>query len=285
MSQENPALQEIKNVILITLGSCMLAIGVTFFILPAHIVTGGTPGIALILHYTFDASLSMSMILVNVPLLFAGIKFIDLKFAARTLYSINTTAVTIAFLPALIDFPQISSVLLATIYGGVCVGAGIGLVLKGNASAGGTTIIAKLFSNYFALKPAQTLLVLDVIIISTVGVLSQNMELALWSFLSIYITTRIVDKVLTGSVAEKVVSIVSDHHQEIGTAISSVMKRDGTVLSGINLTEEKDKRILFAVVGTREIQKLKSMVLEIDPSAIILIMEASEMMGSSYIAD
>ena len=111
------------------------------------------------------------------------------------------------------------------------------------------------------------------------------MELALWSLLSIYITTRIVDKVLTGSVAEKVVRIVSDHHQEIGTAISSTMNRDGTVLSGINLTEEKDKRILFAVVGTREIQKLKSIVLEIDSKAIILIMEASEMMGSSYIAD
>ena len=147
MPQENSTFQEIKNFILITLGSCLLAIGVTFFILPANIVTGGTPGIALILHYTFDASLSLSMILVNVPLLLAGIKFIDFKFAARTLYSINTTAVTIAFLPALIDFPQISSVLLATIYGGVCVGAGIGLVLKGNASAGGTTIIAKLFSN------------------------------------------------------------------------------------------------------------------------------------------
>jgi uncharacterized membrane-anchored protein YitT (DUF2179 family) len=159
------------------------------------------------------------------------------------------------------------------------------LVLKGNASAGGPTIIAKLFSNYFTLKPVQTLLVLDVLIILTVGILSQNMELALWSLLSIYITTRIVDKVLTGSVSEKVVHIVSDHHQEIGTAISSTMKRDATVLSGINLTEEKDKRILFAVVGTREIQKLKSIVLEIYSKAIILIMEASEMMGSSYIAD
>jgi uncharacterized membrane-anchored protein YitT (DUF2179 family) len=285
MTAHKLPLNEIKNLILITIGATLLAIGVTLFLLPAKIATGGTPGIAIILHYTLNSPVGLAMIFINIPLLLVGIKFIDFKFALRTLYSIIITSVAVDFLPNFIDFPQISSLLLSTLYGGVCAGAGIGLVLKGNASSGGTTIIAKIVSNYVSLKPAQTLLVLDMIIIIAVAVIFQDMELALWSLLSIYITTRIVDKVLMGSVSEKIIHIVADKTHEIGYAISTERKRDGTILSGQNFTVDKDKKVLFAVVGSREIQKIKTIVLEQDPKAIMIIMEASEMMGSSVLTN
>lgn len=139
---------ELKNIILIFLGSALLALGISVFILPANIVTGGTPGLSIVIYYLAGIPVSLAMILVNIILIIAGIKFIDSAFAIRTIYSVLMTSLFISLYPYLFSFPVISETLLSSLYGGGCIGTGIGLILKGQASAGGTTIIAKIVSNY-----------------------------------------------------------------------------------------------------------------------------------------
>lgn len=272
---------EIKNIVLITFGSALLALGISAFLLPAQIVTGGTPGISIIIHYLTGISVSWTMLLINVPLIIAGLKFITLGFAVRTIYSVSITALLVALYPRLYAFPEISDMLLPTLYGGGCIGVGVGLILKGQASAGGTTIIAKIVSNFSSIKPAQIILFIDVTIILTIAIIYGDFELALWSLLSIYVTAKTIDKILSGSVSEKVVHIVSNYSQDIGSKISEDLNRKGTILSGQGLRTGNDKKVLFVVVGSREIEKLKLIVTQIDEEALVIVMEASEMMGSS----
>lgn len=274
-------MKELKNIILISLGSYLLAFGVTFFLLPVNIATGGTPGMSIIVHYLTDIPTALAMVAINIPLVFAGIKFIDFLFAVRTIVAIILTATFVDILPRIISFPPIDSILLSTIYGGVCIGAGIAIVMKGQASAGGTTIVAQIVARYSSFRSAQVIMFFDTIIIIAVAVVFKDMELALWSLIGIYVTTKVIDKILTGAVSEKVVHVVSNKTDSIGQAISVELGRDGTILTGKNLTEQNEKKILLVVVGARQIPKLQTIVLSRDEDAVVLVMDASEMIGST----
>lgn len=274
-------MKELKNLLLISLGSYLLAFGVTFFLIPVNIATGGTPGMSIILHYLTGIPTSLAMVLINIPLVLAGLKFIDFMFAARTLVAIFFTATFVDLLPKIISFPPIDSILLSTIYGGVCIGAGISIVMKGQASAGGTTIVAQIVARYSSFRSAQVIMFFDMIIIIAVGIVFNDMELALWSLIGIYVTTKVIDKVLTGAVAEKVVHVISNQTDRIGLAISAELGRDGTILTGENLIEQNEQKVLLAVVGARQIPKLQAIVLSRDKNAVVLVMDASEMIGST----
>lgn len=272
---------ELKNFILISIGSYLLAFGVTFFLLPVNIATGGTPGLSIILHYLTGIPTALAMVAINIPLVIAGIKFVDFRFAVRTVIAILLTASFVSLLPKVISFPPIDSILLSTIYGGLCIGAGIAIVMKGQASAGGTTIIAQIVARYSSFRSAQVIMLFDMIIIIAVAIVFKDMELALWSLIGIYVTTKVIDKILTGAVAEKVVHVVSSQTASIGLAISEELGRDGSILTGKNLMEQNEKKILLVVVGARQIPKLQTIVLSRDENAIVLVMDASEMIGST----
>ncbi len=273
-----------KKYLLITVGSLLLASGIAFFLLPAKIVTGGTPGMGILLHLIFPIPVGVAMLLINIPLILVGIKFIDSGFAVRSVYSMILTAGAVDLINLYLNIPEIQSMLLSTLYGGIFAGLGVGLVLKGNASAGGTTIVAKIISNYTHLKAAQVLLIMDSLIILSIGLIFKDMEKILWSMISIYVTAQVIDRILTGTAREKTINIVSTKLDEISQAISTQMHRDGTILTGQNLTGEHTKQILFVVIDTRRINQLKELVLAIDSKALMVTMQASEMMGDSRIS-
>ena len=274
-------IEEIKRIILITIGAGLLASGVVFFLYPAKIMTGGTPGLGLITHYLTGISIGVAMLIINIPLLLLGKKYLDFKFALRTVYAMIVTSVIIDLLVHFFEAPEIKSLLLSTLYGGICIGAGIGLVLKANASAGGTTIIARVISSKTNLKPGNVILFLDALIVISVAVIFKNFEGALWSILSIYASTKVIDKIVTGGISEKLVNIVSDKTDEICKVIDKQMDRDGTILGGQNILRKHDKEIIFLVVNIRRIPQLKNIVLEIDPEAFMIVTEASDMIGTS----
>ncbi len=272
---------ELKHSLRIIIGSFLMAVAIAFFLLPAEIVTGGTPGMGILLHMLTPLTVGQAMLAINIPLLMAGWTFIDMGFALRSIASMVLTAVAVDYLPMMVSFPIINSLLLSTLYGGIIAGVGVGLVLQGRASAGGTTIVARILSQYSHFKPAQIVLVMDTLILLAVGLIFQDLEKVLWSMISIYITARLIDRMLTGAVGEKFIHIVSPHNEAIGVAIKKEMGRDGTILSGQNLTHDLDKSILFVVVGIRRIPHLRELVLNIDPKALMVVVEAAELAGTS----
>jgi uncharacterized membrane-anchored protein YitT (DUF2179 family) len=272
---------EFKNILLITIGSFFLAMGIVFFLFPAKIITGGTPGIGLLAHYLSGIPIGVAMLLINIPLLLIGRSYLSNGFALRTVYSMVITSLAVDLLVYLVDFPPIKSLLLSTLYGGVCIGIGVGLVLKSNASAGGTTIIARIIANKTQLKPGNVIMTLDALIIISVGILFRNFEGVLWSIITIYVATIVINKILTGGISEKLVNIVSEKTDEIAMAIRDKLDRDGTILEGQNLSRKYDKSIIFVVVNAKRIIQLRELILSIDKDALMIIMEASEMTGSS----
>ncbi len=191
------------------------------------------------------------------------------------------SSIMIDILVYYVDFPRINSLLLSTLYGGVTVGIGIGLILKSNASAGGTTIIARIIASKTHFKPASVIMILDAIIVISVGVIFKNLEAVLWSIISIYSASIVINKIVTGGVSDKLVNIVSEKTDEICAAIMTELDRDGSILEGQNLAKNHKKSIIFVVVDIKRIIQLRQLVLDIDKEALMIVMEASEMTGTS----
>jgi uncharacterized membrane-anchored protein YitT (DUF2179 family) len=163
----------------------------------------------------------------------------------------------------------------------LAIGIGLGLIFKGESSAGGASIVAKIIALKTSLKAGFVILVLDALIVITAGVVFKNIELALWSLIGIYVSSKLIDLILTGKQYEKIVHITSENLERLGTKIVLELGLTGTLIKGkdINLKNEKD--ILFIVIETNRINSLKRLIQEVDPNAYMVIMEASELLGPS----
>jgi len=283
MPGETTLRTEIKNSSFIILGATFLAVGVALFLQPNQIATGGTPGVAILLHHLFDLPTGMLMLAINIPLLLAGSQLLGKAFAIRSVAAILLTSVLIDVLNDILQWAALShTMLLATLYGGIAVGVGVGLILQGNASAGGSTIIARIVSSRSHLKPGQVIMILDLMIIVASGFVFENTEQALWSLISIYVTAKCIDMVLTGASSEKVVHIASNKPQILSQKISETIGPHGTVLTGKSLMGENEKTLIFVTVDSRRITLLRDLIRQYDQNAFMVVMEASELQGRGH---
>ncbi len=274
---------ELKNALFILLGSVCLALGIVLFLVPNRIATGGTPGIAILLNHLLNLPTGTLMVAINAPLLLAGIKYLGKTFALRTLICIVLCSVLVDFFTEILQLSALSNdTMLATLYGGIAVGIGVGLILKGNASAGGSTIIARIVSSRTRIKPGQVILFLDLAIIFSSAFVFNDIERSLWSLISIYVTSRCIDTILTGAPSEKIVHIVSDQVEPLSQAIIEQLGEQGTILRGTGLKKGQDKTMIFVVVEARSINVLRDIVHNSDPDAFMVVMEASEMLGRGH---
>ncbi len=209
---------EIKNALLMLAGTAALALGVVLFLAPNRIATGGTPGMAILLNHLSGLPIGLLMLSINLPLLVTGVKIIGKVFAFRSVVAIVLSSVFVDFFSQILKLEAVSqNTLLAALYGGIAIGIGAGLILKGDASAGGTTIIARLVAARTHYRPGQIILFFDVFIIIASAFVFNDIERALWSMISIYVTSKCVDMILTGALAEKIVHITSYKTERFNT--------------------------------------------------------------------
>lgn len=265
----------------ILLGSFSLAIGVVWFLSPNKIATGGTAGLAIVLHYIFNLPTGVLMALINIPLLLVSIKFLGKKFAIKSIVAIGLIVVFVDILAEIIKLPSMSdNLLLATLYGGVAVGVGLGFIFKGGGSAGGGTIIAKIITSKFDVKTSDVILVLDAIVVCSAGFVFKSVELALWSLISIFAAAKLIDVVLTGKSNQKIVHISSSKNlNTLSVNISEAIGIGGTIVQGNDLKISENKDILFIVVDKNRVNSLKNLVYQYDKEAKMIVMEATVMLG------
>ncbi len=222
------------------------------------------------------------MIAVNVPLLIIGVKYLGKMFAVRTV-------ITILLISAIIDFfgevlhlqAFVIDNTLSAIFGGIFIGIGLALVIKGNSSAGGSTIIARIVASKTEIKPGQVILIIDtLIVLSALFIFDDNIKI-LWSVISIYITTKVIDMMLTGSLNKKVVYLVTNKTEELKIKIREELGEHGTILNGNGLHGESKKMILIVVEVTK-LQFLRNLIEQNDPDGFLIISEASEMLGRGH---
>lgn len=274
-------IQTVTSYAYILVGSFLLALGIIGFLAPNQIATGGTAGLAIVLHHMVDVPIGGLMALINIPLLLVSIKYLGKHFAFKTIFAIGSIAVFIDFLGEVIQIPVFSNEsLLATLYGGVAVGVGLGLIFKGGGSAGGGTIIAKIVTSKMGVKTGSVILLLDSIVVISAGIVFNSIELALWSMISIYAATKVIDLVLTGKQTQKIVHISSFNNLEkLSQLIIETLGVGGTIVRGEDLNFKEKKDIIFIVVNRNQISALTGLVQTYDDKARLIVMEASELLG------
>ncbi|WP_024955226.1 YitT family protein [Sulfurospirillum arcachonense] len=274
--------EELKNYMYNFAGSIILGLSIVLFFSPNKLVTGGTAGLSLLIHYITPYTIGTLIMAINIPLLLVGVKYLGKMFAIRTIVTLLLISISTDFFIEVLHLKAfVMDTILGSLFGGILVGVGIALVIKGNSSAGGSTIIARIVSSKTEIKPSQVILVIDtLIVLSALFILDDNVRV-LWSVVSIYVTTRVIDMILTGSLNKKVVYLVTNKTDELKIKIREELGKYGTILNGDGLYDEKKKMILI-VVEVSKLQFLRSLVKEYDPDGFLIITEANEMLGRGH---
>ncbi len=278
---------------LIVIGSLILAAGFVFFISPYKIVPGGVYGIAIVIHYTTEGMLKwapsgfpiglMGLIL-NIPLAIAGLKILGPRFGVKTVVGFVLTSI---FMDALtFQFGEaplvVGDALLSSIFGGVLVGVGLGLIFKAKATSGGSDIVAMIIAKYTRLPLGQLMIYVDSVIVLVGLVIFEDWKIPLYSWIVIYITGKTIDVVLQGMSVDKTLFIVSDKFVEIRDHIINELRRGGTYIPGKGMYNGLDKTIIFTVVNRREMGMLQEFIQGIDPKAFLTVLEANEILGEGF---
>ncbi|HEX3031787.1 MAG TPA: YitT family protein [Bacillota bacterium] len=264
----------------ILLGSVITGLGLILFLIPNKIAAGGVSGIATIIYYVLGFPVGWTMLAFEIPLFLVSVWFIGLGFGVRTLLG----AVS---LPLFIEFftPRVQAVtanpLLATVFGGVVVGCGIGIVFRFRGSTGGTDEAAALLHKFTGMPIGQIVLLLDGLVIILAG-LFFGIESALYALISVYVASKVIDVVQEGLAVDRAAFIISDFNDEIAQGILEKMDRGVTALHGRGMYTGKGRDVLLAVVAQSEVSRLKEVVHETDPGAFVIMANVNEVLGEGF---
>ncbi len=272
---------DIKQYILIVLGAFFLSFGTVSFLSPNEIITGGGVGISLLLHSLFPSiTLGIIMALVSVPFLVLSYIYYGKYYLFKTFIVVILLS---TFTDVLKEFFQIKAIthdiLLAAIFGGIFIGLGVGLIIKGRASTGSTSVVGEIVAKKTKYKAAEVLLAIDATIMFASIFVYNDIEKSLYSTLSVYVGIRVIDMILTGRPSKKIVNIVSNNVEILKEQIREKIEEHGTIMKGIGLHQHQDKTVIFVTVEASKIDLLKNLIREYDPDAFMIITEASEFLG------
>lgn len=277
--QHNPKIEFLTQYLYILIGSGVIALAFNVFLLPNRIASGGVSGISTILDATLGWEPAFVQWSFNIPLFIAGVLLLGKQFGIKTL-------VGTIFLPFIVfltnDFePWTNDPLLGALFGGITVGLGLGLVFRGNASTGGTDLAAQIINKYTGFTLGTCVAIIDGIIVLTAAIVF-DIERGLYALIALYVTTKTIDLVQIGFGRSKMTLIISDRQAEIQEAILHKIDRGVTKLSAYGGYTDHERPVVMCVVDQTEFTKLKQLVKTIDPTAFIIVMDASEVLGEGF---
>ncbi|MCX8131274.1 MAG: YitT family protein [Clostridia bacterium] len=286
-----------RDYLWIIIGSFLTAISINVFMVPYKIAPGGVSGAATVVYYLTGGKMpvGITMLILNIPLFIAGIKFIGKRFAFRTLFStlllsliIDTTEpFTNLFVENfLAKFGQDASqpdLLLYSIFGGGFMGLGLGLVFKSGATTGGSDLASRIVNHFIPnFTMGQILLFVDTSVIIFAAVAFRSFILALYAIVTLYVSSQVIDAILEGVNFAKAVFIISDKSEEIADKILVDLDRGVTALKGTGMYTRNDKNVLLCVLHRGQLSLLKEIVREVDSKAFIILTDIREVLGEGF---
>lgn len=264
----------------ITVGALLTALGLVLFLVPNKIAAGGVSGLATVIYHVFHLKVGLTMLALNVPLFLMGIKELGVRFGIKTLYgTIALSLFTDLITPYLKAATQ--DLLLASIYGGIVTGLGLGIVFRFGGTTGGTDLAARIIHRYLKLSVGQSLLLIDASVIALAAMVF-GLERALYAFLVVYLTAKVIDVVQEGEGFAKAALIVSEHSEQIGKAVMQDLDRGVTYLEGKGGFSGKQREILLVIISRSEVSRLKQLVAQVDPQAFMIISSVNEALGEGF---
>lgn len=268
-------------VLVILLGGLICGISFNAFIMPHKLLSGGISGIALIINYIVGINPGILIFLLNVPIFLLGYKFVDKEFIILSLIGMSSFSFFIDFFSFLRDLHLVDDIMLSCIYGGILNGIGMGIVFRNRASQGGIDIIAVIVKKYFSINLGSTSLIINSIIIA-IASLIYGLKPALYTLISIYVATQVLDRVQQGFDIRKQVIIISDKEEEVVKEILKRLHRGVTYLEGEGAFTGKRKRVIYCIIALNQLAKLKQIVREIDPNAFMAVSDTAEVLGKGF---
>lgn len=272
----------IQDYILIFVGTFLTAIGLDMFLIPNKIAAGGVSGIATIIHYVAHFPVGVTMLAINIPLFLVGIKKLGVGFGIRSLFGTVALSVMIDAMASMNLPVPTKDPLLASIYGGIITGVGIGIVFRARGTTGGTDLAAAIVNNYMKLSVGVVLFVIDASVIVAAGIVFKSAELALYALLTVFLTSRVIDVVQEGFGYAKAAIIISQKPDEVSDAILNKLDRGATALRGRGMYTGTDRDVILAVVTRAEVTVLKELVQSIDPKAFVILTDVHEVLGEGF---
>jgi len=265
----------------LVVGTFLMACSTAFFLLPNKLSTGGFSGVATIAYYFFNTPVGTAMIILNIPLFIIAFFRIGRQFIFKSV--IGTFLLSI-FIDILDKFDGITTdSFLACIYGGILMGIGTSLVLKGNGSTGGSDLLSYVVRSYNnKLRTGDLIILIDTIIICINILFFKEVEIGLYSAIAIYLMGKMIDIIFEGINFTKVLFIVSDKFEEIAKVVGDKVKRGSTGIYAKGMHTNNDKMMLFCVGSRSEVIQIKNIATTIDPKSFIVIANAREAWGKGF---
>lgn len=271
----------IIEIVLTIIGALIMALGVSLFLLPNQLSSGGVAGVATITYYLLKIPMGTMILLINVPLFMMAFFKVGKSFFVKSL--IGTIA-----LSYFIDFfdkfePLTNDRFLACIYGGILLGLGTAIILKVNSSTGGSDIVSFIVKEYKPnVKVGNLIMIIDIIIVALNVVFFKEIEIGLYSAIAIYLMGKMIDILFEGIDFTKLLLIISDKTEEIAEEVGEKVQRGATGIYGKGMYTNEDKLILMCAASRGDVNRIKVIAKKIDPKSFIIITNSREVVGLGF---
>ena len=271
-------------------GTALYAFGIEYFILPNTLMEGGVTGITVLLQYAFGFAPAITSLLLNIPIFILGWRQLGRE---STLYSIAGTVLLSLFLwlwsfavdqKWIVPFVSEKDFILVVLYAGVTLGSGLGLVFRSGGTTGGVDIIARIVHRWRGWSMGQIILGMDVVILGS-SLLVIETEKVLYTLVSVFISSKIIDFIQEGAYAAKAFTVLCSEPEKLASSITKELDRGVTLLPAVGAYSGQNKMMIYCVVSRFEIRKLKSLVRQHDRKAFIIITDVHDVLGEGFKED
>ncbi|BBH20965.1 membrane protein [Paenibacillus baekrokdamisoli] len=277
----------LRTLPLVMFGTAVYAFGLHYFIIPNQLMEGGVTGIAILLNYALGWPLSISTLVLNIPLFIVGWRILGRSQIGYSIFGTVSLSVFLALMEKLIHlgwivpFRTSNDYILAALYAGVTLGFGLGIVFRFGGTTGGADIVARIASKMKGWSMGQVILTLDVIIIG-VSLIYIPKEKVLYTLVAVFIASKMIDFIQEGAYAAKAFSIFTENGERLATLITQEMERGVTLFPARGAYSGKQKEVVYCVVSRQEIRRMKTIIRSIDPLAFIVITDVHDVLGEGF---
>lgn len=274
----NSFLSQLKNIIFLTVGAMITAFALESFLVPNNIIDGGVIGISMIASHITKWNLGLLILILNTPFIIMAFKKMGGKFVVQTAFANIILAV---FLNIFHHYKVTHDLLLATVFGGIILGFGVGIILKHEGSLDGTEMLSLVVSKKLGVSVGEFIMGINVFIYLAAGKVF-SWESAMYSIMTYFIASKVIDTVMEGFNSSKSVRIISDNASAIGEQLIERLDISVTYLQGIGGYTGQDKDLIYCVISRLELPKMIDIIKEIDPKAFVSVVDVHEVYGGRF---
>ena len=265
----------------IVLGALLTSLGYNLFLIPAHLLTGGISGIAIVIYYLTGLPVGAQNFVYNLPILYLAYRVFGRHYAFDTIFGTVVLSVLLDLTHFVVDWNVCANIVLNSVFGGVLTGIGFGMVFRVNANTGGLDVVGAVVKKYYAIDMGTVIFVLNFLIVAGSAFVC-TLEEMLFTFISIYVIAELTNRVAAGLNREKSIVIISGEAEKICNDIMENVHRGVTYLDGRGGLTKEPRGILFAVVSLTQVGRVKTIVRHHDPQAFMIVSDTSEVSGKGF---